>query len=44
MGQAVPVEEVRNGFKTLVLSYKDVCVDERIILRWIVEREARVRQ
>lgn len=40
MGQAVPVGEVRNGFKVLVITYKDVCVDGRIILQWVVEREA----
>jgi len=39
MGQAVPVGEVRNGFKILVLSYKDVCIDGRIILLSIIERE-----
>jgi hypothetical protein len=33
MGQAVPVGEVRNGFKVLVSTYKDVCVDGRIILQ-----------
>ena len=44
MGQAVPVGEVRNGFKILVLTYKDVRVDGRIILRWIIEREAQVGQ
>jgi hypothetical protein len=33
MGQAVPVGEVRNGFKILVLTYKDVRVDGRVILQ-----------
>jgi hypothetical protein len=40
MGQAVPVGEVRNGFKVLVITYKDICVDGRIILQWVVKREA----
>ena len=33
MGQAVPVREVRNGFKILVLTYKDVYVDGKVILQ-----------
>jgi hypothetical protein len=40
MGHAVPVGEVRNGFKILVLTYKGVCVEGRIILQWIVKRKA----
>jgi len=39
MGLALPVEEVRNGFKILVLIYKDVYVDGRLI--FMMDRKER---